>query len=377
MNNPGRGRNIGSSKKKVLLLNSAQGKYPRGADSWVQATVRALESLKGKALRLTASVGLHNWALTAYLGGRLGLDLDLIVPFGQDSRGRECFARTLSALALERRKTRPVFTGCTDGRDFYGVRDRLALETAEVVYPVSLRPGGRLEKLLGELAQGKKEIREEFRVKWSGRPWTPRYCLPLDRLNPALERLGRGLLIHWTHSWPGPWPGEEPWEFYREMLAGGEDYVRDARATLLEIIAGGRLRGSSWKMPAGEPAVSFTALSPAEAVGLMRWRRRYTRYTFEPYGLAFSRESLERLGAAAVRYLGPGERAGPGEDRLFTQSTGRKGNWEAEKEWRFRGDLDLGGFKPGELVLIVPDEEQAGRFRTGTGFPGEVVPLFL
>ena len=342
----------------------------------MRATVSALESLADKNLRLIASAGLPTWELAACLGGNSGLGLELIVPGRQDEGGREYFAKILRNLALDRKNTRPVFAGPRSARDFYAVRDRMALELADIVYPVSIRPGGRLDALLAEFLKKGKQVREDFRIKFSRNAWTPSYSFPMDKLNPQLRLFERGWLTHWTHTWPGAWPGEEPREFYRDMLADPGNYVRDARATLVRIIGEGLLRGSSWKMPSGEPAVSFTALTPAEAVGLMRWRKRYARYSLEPYGLALRRESLERAGTRPVRYLRNRDTVPSGEERLFTQSAGRKGNWTVEKEWRLRGDLKLEEFAKEELVLITADSEVSVAFQEKFDPPWEVIPLF-
>ncbi len=363
--------------KRILLLNSAQGKYPRGNDPWVKATVKAMENLMDKSVRLLASIGLNTWELTAYLGGKLGLDLELIVPGGEDEEGWGSFTEALKALRLDREHTRPVFAGKGSVRDFFAMRDRLAFELAKVVYPISVRPGGRLDGLLREFSNSGKEVCDQFRIKWSRVSWTPSYCFPMEKLNPELQLFEQGWLTHWTHTWPGAWPGEEPWEFYRDMLADRRSYVRDAKETLKRIIGEGLLRGSSWKMPSGESAISFTALSPVEAISLMRWRKRYTRYSLEPYGLAFRQEPLERQGAREVCYLRPREPVPSGEERLFTQSAGRKGNWAVEREWRLKGDLKLEKFTRKELVLITEDSEVSEVFRTKLNPIWEVIPLFI
>lgn len=365
------------SFKRILLLNSAQGKYPRGDDTWVKATANALENLRDKSVRLLASVGLNVWELMSYLGSKLGLEIELIVPGTEDEEGWGSFSKALKALSLDKERTRPVFAGRRSVRDFFTMRDRLAFELADVVYPISVRPGGRLDALLEEFSNSGKEVCDQFRIKWSRVSWTPSYCFPMEKLNPELQLFERGWLTHWTHTWPGAWPGEEPWEFYRDMLADRGNYVRDAKQTLKRIIGEGLLRGSSWKMPSGESAISFTALSPAEAIGLMRWRKRYTRYSLEPYGLVFRQESLEGQGARPVHYLRPRDPVPSGEERLFTQSAGRKGNWVVEREWRLKGDLKLEEFTREELVLITEDSEISEVFRTKFSPIWEVIPLFI
>jgi hypothetical protein len=371
-------RTINRNKlKKVLILNSVQGKFPRGGDSWITATINVLENLKGENLCLITSIGLNTWELVACLGGRLGMNQILIIPGRDNNEGRARFAQALSDFALARDRTLPVYADSRSDVDFYSTRDRLAVEMSEIIYPVSVRPGGRLDTLLNEFGNAGKQVREEFKVKWSRDSWTPSYNLPLDRINPELQLYKRDWLTHWTHTRAGPWPGEPSWKFYSDILAGGQEYPRDARATLARIVGENLLRASSWKMPGAEPMISFTALAPADAAGLMRWRKRYTRYSVEPYGLAFRRESLEHLGARPVSYIEPGDPKPTVDEKMFSQSAGRKGNWEAEQEWRLQGDLSLECFGREDLVLITQSKESAEIFRARYDPFWEVIPLFV
>ena len=68
---------------------------------------------------------------------------------------------------------------------------------------------------------------------------------------------------------------ERSLEFYRDLLASPGSYVRSARNTLMRMLAERIIRGSTWKIPGGELAVSFTALPPPDTLPLMRWRKRY------------------------------------------------------------------------------------------------------
>ena len=363
--------------KKVLILNSVQGKFPKGVDAWVKSTINVLDCLAKENVCLIASIGLNTWELVACLGGRLGMEQMLIIPGKEDNEGRARFAEVLSDLALKRERTQAIYVDCRSDESFYSMRDRLSVEMSEVIYPVSVRPAGRLDTLLTEFGNEGKQIREEFRVKWSRKSWTPGYNLPMDRLNPELKQYERDWLTHWTHTWAGPWPDEPSWKFYFDMAESGQEYCRDAKATLARIVGEKILRASSWKMPSAVSMISFTALAPAEAVGLMRWRKRYTRYSIEPYGLAFRRASLEHLGARPVSYIKPGDSQPALEERIFSQSAGRKGNWEAEQEWRLQGDLSLECFGRDDLVLITESKESTEKFRAGYDPFWQVVPLFV
>ena len=134
------------------------------------------------------------------------------------------------------------------------------------------------------------------------------------------------------------------------------------------------------KLPEGVRAVAFTALSIGEALGLMRWRQRYVRYTFEPFGLAIRRSALIELGAKQVSYSkiqvgaihelpllqGTGSKKKTSisdKDRIFIHAAGEKTDWTREKEWRIRGDLSLDTIDSRDMLALVPDEKTGEVFR--------------
>ena len=360
----------------ILLLNSVHGKYPRGTDPWIRATQAALEALANPKDSLIASLGLPSWELPAYLAGTFGMKLILVVPGGETAPGSGEYETLLEDFKLDRKKTRMEFTGAGPGKDLMTARDRLAFELADIICPVSVRPSGRLARLIEEYAGGGAEIRRDWQIDWQRGGWHPRCELEGRVLNPALSRIDQGWLFHWTRSNPGRWADEPPWQFYRALLAEPETYVRHARSTLARIVSRKCLRASSWNMPGGQPAVSFTALSPAQTLPLMRWRRRYTRYSFEPYGLAFRAEILTKLGAKPVEYYQPDSKpAGRGET-LFYQSAGRVGDWEAEKEWRLAGNLNLEHIPLPDMLIIVPDPDEKKKLERQLRVPWQTVNLF-
>jgi len=360
----------------ILLLNSVHGKYPRGKDPWIRATEAALKTLAGRENSLIASPGLPSWELPAYRAGTFGMKLILVVPGAEMAPGSREYEMLLKDFRLDRKKTRIEFTGAGPEKDLMAARDRLAFELAEIIYPVSVNPGGRLARLLEDYAGGRAEIRRDWQIGWQRGGWHPGCEIQNRTLNPALGRTNQGWLFHWTRTNPGRWADESPWQFYKALLAEPETYVRHARYTLARIVSQRCLQASSWNMPGGRPAVSFTALSPAEALRLMRWRRRYTRYSFEPYGLAFRAEILTKLGAKPVEYYQPGRKPAGRCETLFYQSMGRLGDWKAEKEWRLPGNLSLERIPRSDMLIIVPDPEEKTGLERRFEVPWQVVNLF-
>ncbi|HLA40194.1 MAG TPA: hypothetical protein VJ417_09360 [Candidatus Glassbacteria bacterium] len=363
--------------KTAVVLNSAQGRYIRGADEWVQATARAVEHLAERpGTELIASVGLPNWELPAGLAAECPVQFALILPGRDNAAGNRYFNRIAESFGLDRSRTRPVFTGDHSLEAFRPARDRLALEIVDTIYPVSIRPGGRLDPLLERAAAAEKSICNDFRIPWQRKHWRPFYDFSNLCLNSGVEELTRNRLIHWTHSWPGPWPWESHRDFYRDLIAHQEIHVRSARESLARIAAEKKIRASSWKMPQGELIVSFTALPAGRSVELMAWRRSLARYSFEPFGVAVSTSALIRLGCRPVEYF-TGQNTRPeGPDLPFGQGEGQNEPWSREQEWRLKGDLDLSGLPTGSVLFLACAPEDVEYIKVKRPVPWPVVNLF-
>jgi hypothetical protein len=167
--------------------------------------------------------------------------------------------------------------------------------------------------------------------------------------------------VHWTRTCPGKWPGEKSRNFYDDLLKNNTIYVRNACGTLGKIIREKKIRGSDWKTPGAITISAFTALSPGDAMALMRWRKRYGRYSFEPYGIAVRKEAMAALGAEEVLYTFGTEPSN--SNRSFTHAAGEQGHWVFEKEWRVLGDVCLEAIARNDIIAIVPDRFAAKDLR--------------
>ncbi len=351
----------------VLVLNSAHGKYPMGSDGWIQATMRAMRALARPGVEFLCSTEPLQWDLVTYLAGLSGVPVRLIMKHGGDACDTGEYERLKTGFGLDDRHTTPMYLAAESvsarhhPKDLWQERDRAAVGAADEIYPVSLRPHGRLDSLLGEPAYRGK-VRNDFRVPWSPNNFIPRYSLD----GRSWRKLPDGeWLVHWTRSNSGKWPGERDADFFRDLLADGSRYVRDAGSTLRRILDERRIRGSSWRMPGGAKAVSFSALSPGGAIELMRWRARYVRMSFEPYGVAVERNVLEELGAREVNYTDERMCEYTADERLFMQSSGEKGLWTREREWRLPGDLDLSKLTERSVRIVAPDAYAAESINCG------------
>jgi hypothetical protein len=122
-----------------------------------------------------------------------------------------------------------------------------------------------------------------------------------------------------------------------------------------------RIRGSSWRIAEKTSMVAFTELSPLDSIPLMRWRPRWARWSFEPYGIAIRREIAEQLGARPVRYVSDKEwRSLSLDERPFAHGEGEDGEWPAEREWRMAGDVDLRAISTEGLRIIARHSTEIG-----------------
>ena len=204
-----------------------------------------------------------------------------------------------------------------------------------------------------------------------------------DQITPApqiLDRLPWPSLAHWTRESSGPWPGEEPeaWDAAALIESAAADH--SAAATLRRILNERRIRGSAQGVRGNVPVVCLTATPPGRWHTLRRYQRHRQRWDFEPYAIAFDRDYLARRGARPVVYTAGDldqESDRPDASELPTWlrvAEGERGRWRVEREWRWRGDLDLTGISPARAAVIVPDRLTAQRLADVSPFPFFVVP---
>ena len=363
------------SRHTILILNSAQSRYPRGDDPWVEATVRAYARLAGGAATAITSTEPLMWDFGVFLAAEQGMNIRHIPPEYDPGRAEAMFGETVSAFGVDEGRAGPLYLKTQRGLsrgDVWRLRDITAIRAADVIYPVAIRPGGRLETML-QTEPLRAEVNNDFAIPWGTRiRRTPAYDFADAKLNPLPDG---DWLVHWTRSSPGPWPGETAPEFFRDLLARPAVYVRSARETLVRILAKRVIRASSWKIPGQTPVVSLTENTPETAVTLMRWRKRFVRYTYEPYGVAIRREALARVGAKKVVYA---VRAGdPGADAWKTQSPGVVSDWTREREWRHPGDVSLDALDPGDWFAIVPGQSDAAYLESALGADVRTFVLFV
>jgi hypothetical protein len=355
-------------REVTVVLNSRQSKTPVGNDEWVVKTIEACRMEISEGRTLIASVGMNTWELVLWAVGKYQGRAIVLIPEDREEKTKWVIDRIATDFGLDLDRhlwlTIPSGTDKRSSKSWWAARDEASLKLAGRIVPVSIRRNGGFGRCLNEYGSA-KVVDYNFGVKYQEGIAEKKIKVP-DRCREFGEW---DHITHWTSRSNGPWPGEGAVSYYEDIVASSNLYARSAFFTLKRILSEEKLRGSGRHMKANEQAVGFTSLKPEKAVELMRWRARYVRPTFEPYGVAIRVEAAERLGIMPVKYVktGTGETRNGEESDPLRQGYG-VGDWPKEQEWRGIGDVDLRDLASGEVTVLVPSEEEAEAVREETRF---------
>ena len=357
-------------ERLAVILNSRQGKMPCGNDRWVKKTVQAAKYIADNNLTALTSIGLNTWELATWACSDCGARQVIICSIDSIENAEKTLLEISADFGLDQEKTGWLFYKATPKarsvKTDWPLRDRLALGLAIVLIPISLRPGGNLENLIGNW-QGKTII-SDFKTDYAGQ--VTEHIKPLDagNISPEVANLSWDHVCHWTHACYGRWPKQSSADFYRRLVES-EIYPNSALSTMQNIFVERLIRASSQKIRNGNQVVAFSSLHPQEFLPLMSWRKRYVRYNFEPYGVAISRNAAVNIGIRPVIYGPPSLYKRLSEsDKPFFQNEGvHGGNWRPENEWRHLGDVDLSKVEPPDLKIIVREKTEIELIRDIAG----------
>ncbi|HEX9744695.1 MAG TPA: hypothetical protein VGB30_04640 [bacterium] len=349
-----------AASRTAVILNSRQSKTPSGGDEWVKSTVQAVNYCVENDLRIVGSVGMNTWELLLWGISEFKGKGSLILPSIHVSTNSILIEGVCHDYRMEKKGHNWNFLVPSNPRSrksWWDERDRYAIKLSDTLIPVSVREGGRLDALLIE--SGNRKVVTEFRIEYSsksicGESWK----VPEITCQPD----GWDYLTHWTSRSYVPWNNEDHFAYYKSIIDCVDEYSHSALRALINIIEQNYIFGSTGRYRGGKSAVSFTELSPAESAPLMRWRSRFVRPTFEPYGIAIAKSAALHAGIKKVEYFKNGaESCAINEKGPYTQGYS-KGEWWREKEWRYIGDLDLGNLPPDSIKILVPKHEDVLRF---------------
>ncbi len=359
----------------ALILNSRQTKTPLGSDEWVRNSVDACKHLIGNGRPLIASIGMNTWELILWSIGEFNGRGIIICPVKSTGSIENSIEKISCDFNLNPDNHTwafiPVPQNSRSEKSWWTDRDQLAFEIAGNILPVSIRDGGCLDTLIGkELDKSEKSVDLIFKTGYKPGP-KERTKLVVPESCPVF--LNWYHLTHWTCRTYKPWPGEKSSDFFRAIVNSRTEYPRSASCTLKRILAENRLRASGSHIRNETPVVALTSLEPCDALKLMKWRKRYVRPTFEPYGIAIFYRPAMKMGIRLVKYSGPDEDRNDADIAPeLTQGYG-KGDWPKEQEWRSIGDVDLSLVPDEEAIVLVPSKEEVEEFQKLTRF--EVRPL--
>ncbi len=363
------------NRKLAVVLNSSQSKTPCGNDPWVTTTSMAVTDLVGSGHTIITSIGLITWELATFLVAKNDGSQIVVSPYCDDENGKIIFQNTVDEFGLDDDRTAMVFvapeTSLRKPKATWLKRDKAAITLANLLVPVSIRPGGKLENLLKTFGN-ERGVLSKYQIEYKKpiiRP--PRYKNKPIQFN--IESWD--YITHWTRTQHGPWPGQTKRDFYRQLLKSENEYPNSAFNTLRNIAEEKIIKASSKKIRDALEVVGFTESDPREVLSQMRWLPKRVNWNFEPYGVAISKKTASRIGIRPVIYGYPDDYerlANP--DRPYFQSRGQKDvDWSMEREWRHIGDLDLSKIPPEDLTFLIWRKGEADLLRKITA--SEVLAL--
>lgn len=343
---------------RVVILNSRQGKMPCGQDSWIINTVKAAKFAANNGWTVITGIGMNTWEMAVWACSAAGTHQIIAIPEYSNADMEKIRNEILADFNMLSEKTGWLLYPAKLSRSAktgWPKRDKLAIEAADILIPISIRPGGNLEKLMANYPT--KRIINDFKIDYLEQS-SERIIPPEpDSVSQQLTETDWDHICHWTHTNNGPWPGQNRADYYRS-IAESETYPNNGLNSLINILQTHRIYASSENIRVNQKAVAFSNLHPKEMLSLMSWRKRYVRYNFEPYGIAITRHAAVTSGMRPVIYGPPSlYKRLADSDKPFFQSEGAKGgDWRPENEWRYVGDLDLSQFSISDLLVVVRDK---------------------
>lgn len=350
----------------AAVINSRQSAYPVGNDVWVKQTLRAVEYIAGRGVTVISSVGMHTWELVLACAASIRIPTIVVSPDTSVTidaiTGQFGIASEKLCLVLPQYKT-------TKKKKRLAERDVAVCRRADLLIPVSVRPGGNFDLIL---KKSDDRVFDRYRITYT----KPNRRRPdYSNREPSHEIENDRWLIHFTRSSRGPWPGETRLDFYKSILHSAENYSHSAEAGLRHILKDGLIQGSEQNIRSGDRVVAFTLYNRGAASHLFRYRPRLANPNFEPYGIAIAKSLAELIGLYPVLYGNDELYDGLSESkRPLFQAAGREEQWMQEREWRAIGDVRLDRLTSEYTRVVVASDKEREAFEAISPFP--IVTVF-
>ena len=190
----------------AVFLNSRQTKTPSSQDGWVKTTQLAAQYAAQKGLTVLTSIGLNIWEFDVYACAKNGCPQVIICPASSEDEMPEIAKLITADFDLNPQLVGWLFYGARpksrSAKADWPLRDRLAIQTAEIIIPVCLRKSGNLENLL-KSAQGKTVI-TDFLTEYAEVSQSPEPGLSEQGISTRFAHLEWDHICHWTHTCHGP-----------------------------------------------------------------------------------------------------------------------------------------------------------------------------
>ena len=358
--------------KSAAIILSRQCLRPSLSEPWVRKLIEAVGFVKREKLTLISSAGSRNWEIITACAALNSVPLRLLLPVSGSSsfellksKISRQFCLTEGRVTFDKIKNKN--SSDLTPLQLASIRDETIINRADILIPVSVRPGGNMSKLLSESEADGKTIVREFETEYEKKKSKLAYQIDSSALSNKIKELEKLYLVHWTRATNCRWPDENKLEFYK-MIFGSVRYRRTAFDTLRKILSGQSIMATSKNMPSNVKTVCFSALVPEEAIRLMKWRRRYNQMSFEPFGIGIERNYAIAHGIKEVRYYQPSQKKpADGQDNWWWQSAGKKTDWRNEKEFRYKGDFNFSKVPADKRLIFCHHKSQANFITNQTG----------
>lgn len=361
------------NRKKVVILNSRQPSGMTGSCEWVKKTIDAVRWVQDQGDVLITSVGIKTWEMSLFSSVEQSVPVIILIPVSSAESFDSLQNYYCTQFRIDPAKTvfLPV-AGSEIGPDEQKRRDRVAVEMADLVVPVSIRKGGFLDQIVSTIEPASCCM--DFRTPYQSKGSIQKSCYTDLSLHDDIQAGWLSdYLFHWTRTTWKPWPDELLADYYSDIVHS-VGYPRTALKTLEHILESRMIIGSDRHMPGRQRCVSFTGEMPAQFLPLMRWRSRYKEMSFEPYGIGIRKDLALERGVKSVIYTD--NTAGISSDnRWHSQSLGKKGNWFVECEYRCREQFSLAEIDQNDIVIICPTVAEALNLSCKFGI--KAVSMFL
>jgi hypothetical protein len=356
--------------KTSAILLSRQPLRPCRLTPWVRQTLHAVDWVKENHLCLFTSLGMQTWEFLIYLAQIRKIKQMVLITATNENEFETLREFTIDQFNLDRSlvRFRTIIPKQTDyqNRKLLYDRDHEAVFEADVLIPVSIRAKGHMENLIQKkINKNEGVVNSHFQIEYQKRGYPLAYPIEKDNLPPDTLNIGDQYITHWTRAPNGPWPSEKKHSYF-SAIAGSDFYPRNAFQTIQNIIESGKIIASSAHMPRGIPSVSFSGLAPDKILPLMKWRSRYRRMSFEPYGIGIEKTTAMQLGIVPVQYYRKGEYP-QNTPPWQLQSRGVKTDWKQEEEYRYPGNFNLSGIARNKVACFCHTRDEAETIEKSLG----------